>query len=73
MLFRMMAFARIVSNCCASEGRQIVFMTTKFLNLENQETSPAYTWEWYTHIYYIFGDKLVNNYYLFSEEKEEVQ
>lgn len=62
---------RVSYRVFASEGRQIVFMTTNF-DLENQETLPAYTWECYAHIYYIFGDKLVNNYYLFSEEKEEV-
>jgi len=55
----------------ANESSALVFMTTNF-DFKNEEFLERYTLDCYVRIYNVFGDKLVNEYYLFSEEKEEL-
>lgn len=50
-------------------GRPVLIMLTNY-DLEKQELLAEYSDNCYACFYYIFGDKLVDDYHLFSTEKE---
>jgi hypothetical protein len=49
----------------------LVYMTTNY-DYQKEEILKRFTWECYSQLYYIAGDKLVNDNYIYSEEKEEI-
>lgn len=61
---------RVSYRIFANESSRSILMTTNF-NLEQEKTLKRHTLDCYARGYYIFGDKLVNLNYLFSEKKEE--
>lgn len=51
------------------DGRQVLIMLTNY-DLEKKELLAEYSDHCYACFYYLFGDKLVDDYHLFSAEKE---
>lgn len=62
---------RVSYRVFAKEGILVVFMTTNY-DYEKEEILERFTWDCYCRLYYIVGDKLVNENYAYSEDKEEI-